>query len=263
MSTHTSFLFPDRLPDPPRRDPALVILPPHHPDTLAVRKDWAHFLDRIEELDDQVGTVFADLEEDGVLDDTFVFFFSDHGGAVMRGKRFIFESRVHVPLIVWFGKNYRHLAPETVDGRVGALVSFVDFAPTVLNLIRAQPGGYAAVGLFSWKALSRAGSTGTAQIRLAPPATHERAHRPPSRPFCDMDVGDRFHRALRARRAVIPRLTGPLAGIPPGCSKVAAPRSTQRPSQRLHFWMLGRPRSPRWTCATTMSTAAWPSSSLG
>ncbi len=135
VTTHMSRLFPEERPENPRHQPADVILPPYHPDTPEVRRDWAHFLDRLEEMDEQVGGIFEDLREDGVLDNTIVFWFSDHGGGLMRSKRFLFDSGTRVPMIVWFGKNYRHLAPETVDGRYAPLVSFVDFAPTVLNLL--------------------------------------------------------------------------------------------------------------------------------
>lgn len=136
ISTHMSQLFPqERSTKDPLHDPAAVILPPHHPDTPTVRRDWAFFLDRIEEADREVGGILDDLIEDGELDDTIVFWFSDHGGALMRSKRSIFDSGTRVPMVIWFGKNVRHLAPEAKEGRIERLVSLVDLAPSMLNLL--------------------------------------------------------------------------------------------------------------------------------
>lgn len=136
VSTHMSQLFPEELPGTtPRHDPAMVIIPPYQPDTPTVRKYWAHFYNRLEEMDAQVGGVFDDLREDGVLDDTIVFYFSDHGGGLMRSKRFLYDSGTRVPLIIYFGKNYRHLMPQTTEGRLDCVVDFTDFAPTVLKLL--------------------------------------------------------------------------------------------------------------------------------
>ena len=117
-----------------RHDPAKVFLPPYYPDAPFVRKIWAHYYDLITFMDKQVGDLLSQLEADGLADDTIVFFFSDHGLGIPRFKRTLYDTGLHVPLIVRFPQRYRHLAPHQPGGRTGRLVSFVDFGPAVLSL---------------------------------------------------------------------------------------------------------------------------------
>jgi len=118
----------DRVPPEMRHDPAKAELPPYYPDTPAVRKDWATYHDNITAMDMQAGEILQQLEDDGLADDTIVFFWGDHGRGLPRAKRWIYDSGIHVPLAVrWPGV----LEPgSTVDD----LVSFIDFGPTVLSL---------------------------------------------------------------------------------------------------------------------------------
>jgi len=117
-----------------RHDPAKVSLPPYYPDTPFVRKIWARYYDLITFMDKQVGDVLGQLEADGLTDKTIVFFFADHGMGIPRFKRTLYDTGLHVPLIVRFPQRYQHLAPYQPGGRTGRLVSFVDFAPTILSL---------------------------------------------------------------------------------------------------------------------------------
>lgn len=119
-----------------RHDPAKVTLPPFYPDTPEARLDWAQYLDTLTMMDLEAGDALAELEQAGLADDTIVFFFSDHGVGLPRAKRWLYDSGTHVPLIVRFGKNFRHLAPSAPGTTSERLVSFVDFAPTVLSLAR-------------------------------------------------------------------------------------------------------------------------------
>lgn len=117
-----------------RHDPARAPLPPYHPDTPEVRRDWASYYDTITLMDRQAGAILADLEADGLADDTIVFFYSDHGAGMPRSKRWLYESSTRVPLIVRFPEKYRQLAPDAVGTTTDRLVSFVDLGPTVLSL---------------------------------------------------------------------------------------------------------------------------------
>ncbi|MFA6546874.1 MAG: neutral/alkaline non-lysosomal ceramidase N-terminal domain-containing protein, partial [Limisphaerales bacterium] len=117
-----------------RHDPAKVTVPPWHPDTPLVRRDWANYHDLITAADYQVADLLAQLQADGLADDTIVFFFSDHGAGLPRAKQWIFEAGLQVPLIVHFPEKWRHLAPATPGTAVERLVSLVDFAPSVLSL---------------------------------------------------------------------------------------------------------------------------------
>jgi uncharacterized sulfatase len=115
-----------------RHDPAKAVLPPYYPDTPIVRRDWANYHDLITAMDIQVAELLAQLEEDGLAESTIVFFWSDHGRGLPRAKRWIYDSGIHVPLIVrWPGQ----IPADSVNDE---LVSFLDFAPTVLSLAGAE-----------------------------------------------------------------------------------------------------------------------------
>jgi uncharacterized sulfatase len=115
-------------------DPARAVLPPYHPDTPEVRRDWARYADMITYMDQQAGAVLRELDQDGLADDTIVFFFSDHGAGMPRSKRWLYDSSLRVPLIVRFPRKYQSGAPAQPGGTSDRLVSFVDFGPTVLSL---------------------------------------------------------------------------------------------------------------------------------
>ena len=115
-------------------DPAKVKLPPYHPDTPQFRHDWAQYYDKITALDGQIGKALKALAASGLADDTIVFYYADHGGVLPRSKRFLYDSGMHVPMIVRFPRKYQHLAAGKPGTKTDRLVSFVDLAPTVLSL---------------------------------------------------------------------------------------------------------------------------------
>jgi N-sulfoglucosamine sulfohydrolase len=117
-----------------RIPPGQMPLPPYHPDTPEIRRDWANYYDQITLMDKQVGAVLAELDKAGLAEDTIVFYYGDHGGALPRGKRNIHDSGTRVPFIVRFPKKWQHLAPATPGSWVEDLVSFVDFPATVFSL---------------------------------------------------------------------------------------------------------------------------------
>jgi len=110
-----------------------VKLPPYYPDHPIARRDWANYLEFIQILDKKVGEVLKRLKEDGLADNTIVFFFGDHGRPHLRGKQFLYEGGIWVPLIVrWPG----YIKPGTV---VDDLVSAIDLGPTSLSLAGIEP----------------------------------------------------------------------------------------------------------------------------
>ncbi|NJO03362.1 MAG: sulfatase [Bacteroidia bacterium] len=111
-------------------DRQAVVLPPYFPDHPEVREDVARQYDNIYRMDAWVGDILAQLAEDGLAENTIVFFFSDHGTCLPRGKRWLYDSGIKVPLLVRWP---RHLNAASIDER---MISFIDFAPTVL----AWPG---------------------------------------------------------------------------------------------------------------------------
>ena len=133
-----SKLSPDQ-----RHDPAAANLPPYYPDTAEARRAWARYHDCITRMDQEAGDLLDQLEADGLAGDTIVFFYGDHGMGMPRGTRLLHDSGMLVPLIVRFPKRWQHLASATPGGTSDRLVSFVDFAPTVLSLCGiAIPGHF-------------------------------------------------------------------------------------------------------------------------
>ena len=118
-----------------RHDPKKMKLPPYFFDTPITRKMWARYYDLVTLMDRQVGDILRQLEEDGLEENTIIFFFSDHGTGMPRSKRALYDSGLKVPLIIKAAGGYRellHLKPNATEDR---LISFVDFAPTVLSII--------------------------------------------------------------------------------------------------------------------------------
>ena len=132
--THESGTFKKRSPEVV--DPSKVKLPPYYPDTPLVRRDLARHYDNIAALDKQITKVLNQLKQDGLDKNTIVFFFSDHGDGLPRAKRWVYDSGLHVPLIIRYPDGMG--AGTTND----ELVSFVDLAPTMLSLIGVQIPSY-------------------------------------------------------------------------------------------------------------------------
>ena len=115
-------------------DPHGIKVFPYHPDTPVFRYTYAKFQDHHIETDAQMGEFLARLKDDGVADDTIVFYYGDHGGVLPRGKGYAYESGLNVPLVVHAPEKWRHLLPVNAGRSVDGFVSFIDFGPTVLNL---------------------------------------------------------------------------------------------------------------------------------
>lgn len=125
-----------RLTPKQRHDPAKVVIPPIHPDTPEFRKEWAWHYDNVTAMDYQVGDVLKELRDDGLADDTIVFFFSDHGTGLPSIKMFAWGPSLQVPLLIRIPEKFRTLAPQDYApaATTDRLVTFVDFAPSVLGL---------------------------------------------------------------------------------------------------------------------------------
>lgn len=95
------------LPEDRRVDPDTVPVPPYYPDTPAIREDIARNYDNVSAMDMQVASVLRQLEADGLAEDTIVLYWSDHGGPLARGKRWIYDSGIHVPLIARIPEKFR------------------------------------------------------------------------------------------------------------------------------------------------------------
>lgn len=110
-----------------------VIVPPYFPDTQIVRHDLAVNYSNLKRIDDQIGIVIDQLKEEGLYDNSYVFFFSDHGGPFPRHKRAIYETGIRVPFLIKFPNSVR------AGNRTDQLLSFIDLAPTTLSIAGIEP----------------------------------------------------------------------------------------------------------------------------
>ncbi|WP_298474214.1 sulfatase [uncultured Maribacter sp.] len=107
---------------------------PNHPQTELFQYTNVHYQNKIQEMDKEVGAVIKELEEDGLLEDTFIFYYGDHGGVLPGSKGYLYETGLHVPMVVRIPENFKHLTHLKAGTSTEQFVSFIDLAPTVLKL---------------------------------------------------------------------------------------------------------------------------------
>jgi len=122
-----------------RRNPDEAVLPPFLPDTPEMRKLWARYYDLISVTDLETQDILDLLEEDGLTEDTIIFFWSDHGFGLPRYKRWLYSSGLEAALIIKVPPKYRELAGLPPGSETAELVTLVDLAPTVLSLAGIEP----------------------------------------------------------------------------------------------------------------------------
>ncbi|WP_430816524.1 sulfatase family protein [Carboxylicivirga sp. RSCT41] len=117
-------------------DTAQIHIPAYYADIPLVRRDVGRKYSNIELLDQQIGEWLQKLEDENLLDKTIIFFWSDHGGPLLRQKRAVGNSGLHVPLIVRFPD--KRMAGTVVDD----IVSLMDLGPTVMSLAGLETPQY-------------------------------------------------------------------------------------------------------------------------
>jgi N-sulfoglucosamine sulfohydrolase len=127
MTTHESMVFVNEK-KPLEVKPEDVLVPPYLPDNQIIRTDIARFLTNVQTMDRQVGEIIQKLKDDGLYENTIIFFYSDHGDGLPFSKRELYDRGLRVPMIIRYpqAKN-----ANTIDNQ---LISFVDLAPTILSL---------------------------------------------------------------------------------------------------------------------------------
>lgn len=119
-----------------RHDRQLVIdtMPPYYPRTPEAIDDWGRYYDVVSAMDRWVGERLRELEEAGLREDTIVVFWSDHGVGLPRAKRWLYDSGIHVPLIIRIPKgiNVRGMSPAGEESH--RLISLLDLGPSMLSL---------------------------------------------------------------------------------------------------------------------------------
>ena len=110
-------------------DPNILKVPPVFPDDSITRHALAVNYSNLIEMDIQMGKIIDRLKKENLYDNSYIFFYSDHGGPFPRHKRAIYETGTKVPFIVKFPKGFK-----TDDKRNNDMLSFIDFAPTILSI---------------------------------------------------------------------------------------------------------------------------------
>ncbi len=126
MVTHESQVWV-REGEPLLVDPKKVEVPPYYPDDSVSRKTIARFLTNVMLMDKQVGNIIQQLKDDGLYNNTIIFFYSDHGDGLPYAKRELHHRGLQIPLII----KAPFLPAGTTDTQ---LISAIDFAPTLLSL---------------------------------------------------------------------------------------------------------------------------------
>ena len=111
-----------------------VELPPYYPDTPLARRDWANGLEAAQLVDRQIGEILQRLEDEGLAENTLVFIIGDNGRCMPRGKQFLYDGGIQVPIIArWPGR----IKPGQVSEN---MVMTIDISATILEAAGIKPG---------------------------------------------------------------------------------------------------------------------------
>jgi arylsulfatase A-like enzyme len=115
-------------------EPNVFRVLPNHPQTEIFKYTNAYYRDKIQQMDQKVGEILGQLQADGLMDNTFIFYFGDHGGVLPGSKGYLYETGLHVPLVVYVPPGLRGLIEIPTGTSVDGIVNFIDLGPTVLHL---------------------------------------------------------------------------------------------------------------------------------
>ncbi len=110
-----------------------VDVPSFLPDHPVIRNDLLDYAVEIEWFDSHLGRMLETLEQRGELDNTLIVVTADNGMPFPRAKANLYEFGIHAPLAIRWGSEIR--GGRSVDD----LVSFIDFAPTFLEVAGITP----------------------------------------------------------------------------------------------------------------------------
>ncbi|GGD03691.1 sulfatase family protein [Hyunsoonleella pacifica] len=117
-------------------------MPSFYNDTPEMRKQFARVYNSIKLTDNRIGELLQKLEEDGLKDNTIIFFYADHGEGIPRAKTNGINLGYRVPFVVWFPEKYEHLSPWKIGEPTETLISFEDLAPTMIDLLGGEVPEY-------------------------------------------------------------------------------------------------------------------------
>jgi len=125
-------------------DPEKVIISSYHPDVPEVRANYTSYYEFVTKMDTHFGRLVDELKKSGMADNTIVIYCSDHGGPLPRGKRVLYDSGTHCPLILSIPEKFKYLWPAEKPGMtVDRLVAFIDMIPTWIDMAGGKaPANY-------------------------------------------------------------------------------------------------------------------------
>lgn len=109
-----------------------IELPPFFADTPEIRYDWATYLDTVEYMDNEVGLIMQRIKDQGIEDNTIIIFIADNGRCNLRGKGYLQDSGIHIPMIIWAPDHYN--AGTVID----EMISTTDISASILKLANAE-----------------------------------------------------------------------------------------------------------------------------
>ncbi len=116
------------------------LIPPYYPNDSFFRNSWANYLNAVQYTDLQVGHIIKKLKEDGVLDNTIIFFSTDHGEAFARSKQFLYDEGTKIPFIVWAPNRLRHLVRKDLISNIDMAATSMYFAGiSIPKYIQSRP----------------------------------------------------------------------------------------------------------------------------
>lgn len=114
--------------------PENVTPPPYYPDHPVVREEWARYLNSVSGMDIRVGWILEQLKADGLADNTIVIFFGDNGRLEARGIHWLWDSGIHVPLIISWPKQFEAPPQYRPNAVIDDVVSLLDITATTLSI---------------------------------------------------------------------------------------------------------------------------------
>jgi arylsulfatase A-like enzyme len=137
-------------------NPSKVKLPPYYPDHPIAREDWATYLNSIQVMDQYIGKILKRLDDEGLTNNTVVIFIGDHGRCHVRGKQWLYDGGIHIPLIIRWPDKLK--AGQVCED----LVSAIDISATILKIAGIEPPKYMEGKVFlepetrdAWKPVKR------------------------------------------------------------------------------------------------------------
>ncbi len=114
-------------------DPDEAVVPPYLIDGPMTRADLAHYYHEVSRFDHDIGKVVAELERQGVLDETLILVMADNGRPFPRCKTRLYDSGIKTPLVL----RHPGLIPNPAVS--ASLVSVIDLAATILDVAGLEP----------------------------------------------------------------------------------------------------------------------------